>query len=126
MGLRMKKAQLEDTIKRLTKENVELKTSGRQAIDAGEKIIERLTKERDEATNLATVLKQTLDDVSEQYNGLGRRHDALSAELAKAREALSAIRDLPETKPTLAARHYWHQAQTIARAALPATPEPKS
>ena len=44
------------TIERLTKENAELKASGRQAIDAGEEIIERLTKELEDAIQRGVVL----------------------------------------------------------------------
>jgi chromosome segregation ATPase len=73
-------------VERLTKENAELKASGRQAIDAGEKIIERLTKELEEARLQDP--NQWRREYWKHYNDLKARADYLAAELAKATKEL--------------------------------------
>jgi chromosome segregation ATPase len=140
-------------VERLTKENAELKASGRQALDAGEETIERLTKELADALQRGVVLA-----IKSEKNE--HRADALAAELAKAQEQTDALCLKVQTlaphgtcgcsydKPDDACLHHSPKlaaaeadlakaraentllqtildvhADVLARAALPATPE---
>jgi putative NIF3 family GTP cyclohydrolase 1 type 2 len=92
-----------------------------RAINEAAATIERLTKEREEAIQRGVVLA-----IKSEKNE--HRADSLAAELAKAREALTQI---IEGRGTFSHDRFEHACntikdmKTIARAALPATPEPQ-
>jgi methylase of polypeptide subunit release factors len=109
-------------VERLTKENAELKASGRQALDAGEETIERLTKELADALQRGVVL--AIKSEKNEHRALEAKFTA--NELKLLREAVRIAAEDGSLSGFASEKAIDRLAEKIACAALPATPEPQT